>query len=73
MVDIALLRQKIKDKGITLEELADKLGMSRSTLYRKLLEDGRNLSLKEISGIISELALSEQETSIIFFRNLSQK
>lgn len=50
--------------GVTLRELAAKLGINETTLYRKLNDDGR-FSRKEINEIIDFLRIDDP-TPIFF-------
>lgn len=64
MMNKSKLDYELKMKGITIEHLCKKIGMSRSAYYRK--RNGKSeFTLKEIENIIEELKL---ETPIgIFF------
>lgn len=50
--------------GLTLRELAQKLGINETTLYRKLNDDGR-FSRKEMNDIITILNIDDPNP--IFF------
>lgn len=50
--------------GMTLKELAQKLGIDESTLYRKINDDGR-FSRKEMNSII--VILHIEDPNPIFF------
>ena len=58
---IALLKKKVSTK-----ELAAELGISESTLYRKIQADG-NFNREEINTIIDFLELSTNDFKDIFF------
>ena len=64
------LRGKIVESGKSLEDLAASLGINRSTLYRKLAEDGMTFTVREANAIIKELQLTHQEAVAIFFTGL---
>jgi len=67
MPNINKLKGKIVEKGINISDLAMSLGMNKSTLYRKLKNNGENISIKEAVGIIDKLDLSVEEANAIFF------
>lgn len=67
MTNVKKLRGKMVEKNITIESLAKKLGMNRSTLYRKLNNDADMLLVKEANAIVTELGLSADEAMAIFF------
>ncbi len=65
MLDVDLLRSTLISKGFTLKKLADKIGMDRSTLYRKICRD--TITLRDVDIIVRLLSLNEQEGVAIFF------
>jgi DNA-binding phage protein len=67
MTNINKLRGKIVEKGINVSELAKTLGIDKSTLYRKLKNNGEDISIKEANLIIKELNLTIEEVNAIFF------
>ena len=67
MVNIRKLKGKIVECGINVEGLADKIGMDRSTLYRKLSANGENFTIKEADSISKVLDLTYAEVNAIFF------
>lgn len=67
MTNVKKLRGKMVEKNITIENLAKRLGMNRSTLYRKLNNDADTLLVKEANAIVTELGLSADEAMAIFF------
>lgn len=66
MVDVSKLKGKIVEHNTTQEELASKIGIAKSTFYRKMKQNG-NFSIKEVNLIVSELYLSKDEAMAIFF------
>lgn len=62
----ALLEYEMKIKGINKEELAAKLGMSRSALYRKM-NGTSEFTLTEVQRIVEILELESPVP--IFFTN----
>ena len=67
MPNINKLKGKIVEKGINVSDLAKVLGINKSTLYRKLKNNGENISIREAVGMINELDLSAEEANEIFF------
>lgn len=69
MVNINKLKGKIVERGLTVEKLAEKIGVDRSTLYRKLAASGEPFTVKEANLICRALELDGQEAMAIFFSN----
>lgn len=67
MVNVNKLRGKIVENGLTIPELADRIGLDKSTLYRKLSQEGETFTIREANLICNELNLSKQEAMEIFF------
>lgn len=67
MVNINKLKGKIVERGLTVEKLADTLGMDKSTLYRKINSSGDSISIKEADAIARALRLSLDDVNGIFF------
>jgi DNA-binding Xre family transcriptional regulator len=67
MVNINKLKGKIIEKGLTVEKLAEKIGIDRSTIYRKMSASGKSFTIKEANLICQALELSGQEAMTIFF------
>jgi predicted transcriptional regulator len=65
---VAELKEKIRERNLTNEKLADAIGMDVSTLYRKMAGDGEGFTVREVTGIIDTLNLSDEEALHIFFR-----
>ena len=61
-----LLRGKLKERGVTQQELAQKIGMDSSTLSRKLASDGLKFTVGEMHDIAATLNLSANECKSIF-------
>jgi len=67
MVNINKLKGKIVENGLTVEALAEKLGVDRSTLYRKLNAEGETFTIKDANMICKALELNIHEATAIFF------
>ena len=61
-----LLKAKIIEKGTTVIDLCNKLGICEATFYRKLSRNG-DFSRFEIKQIAESLYLSPEERNAIFF------
>ena len=70
MVNINKLKGKIVENGLSVEVLAERIGIDKSTLYRKMSNSGEALTIKEANQICKELELSVEEATVIFFSNL---
>ncbi|MCQ4637136.1 helix-turn-helix domain-containing protein [Anaerovorax odorimutans] len=71
MVDVKELRRKMREYGLSIDDLAKRMGISRATLYRKFNSAGKNFSIKEANSIVKELKLSKEEASDIFLIRMS--
>lgn len=69
MVNINKLKGKMVECGMNVEKLSDKIGVDKSTLYRKLSTNGENFTIKEANLIAKELNLTYSEVNSIFFAN----
>jgi len=67
MVNVNKLKGKIVEKDISIEKLADKIGIDRSTLYRKINTKGETFTIKEADLIAKALKLNIEEVNSIFF------
>lgn len=67
MVNINKLRGKIIENGLSVKDLADKLEMDRSTLYRKINSEGDTMTISDAEKISKILDLSLEEVNSIFF------
>ena len=67
MVNIILLKKKIADSEKKIEEIADLMGIDKSTLYRKLSNGTREFTVSEAKKLKDILSLSNQESISIFF------
>ena len=67
MVNINKLKGKIVENNLSIEKLADVIGVDRSTLYRKINNKGDTITIKEADKIRHALKLSASEAIEIFF------
>lgn len=67
MVDVRKLKSRIFEAGLTVPELANRMEMNPSTLYRKLKNNGEGLLVKDVDRIISIIDLPGGDINNIFF------
>lgn len=67
MCDVDKLRGKIVEKRMTQQELAEKVGISKSTLNRKL-KNGDKITIEEANKITRVLGLTKEEALSIFLK-----
>lgn len=60
------LREALKEKGVTILFLSERLGLSRPTLY-KYLDNPSEFKLKHLRRLSIYLELSEREALINYF------
>lgn len=61
------LKECIKKKGLTVEEVSTLIGIDRATFYRKLAADAETFTVKQVRDIVTVLNINEQEALSIFF------
>lgn len=66
MPDLKLLKQKIKDSGMSMVAISEKTGISRETLYNRLNGEGE-FKASEIVAFTSVLRMTKKERDDIFF------
>jgi len=66
MLNIARLNEAIVRHQLSIPRLADSIGISKSTFYRKLKDGGDNFMLWEIESMIKQLGLTPHEAAEIF-------
>lgn len=71
--NIKLLRDKMASRNISTEDMAKKMGIDTSTLYRKMKSDGVNFTVGQMHTIVDLLQLTAEEAAAIFLWNNSQK
>jgi DNA-binding phage protein len=62
-----LLKGKIQESHIKMDELAKAANMDRSTLYRRLASDEGEFTIAEATAISEALKLSKRDVMSIFF------
>ena len=66
MSDIALLKERISDSGMSMVNVSKKSGIGRVTLYNRLNGSGE-FTASEIVGLTKALKLKKSERDKIFF------
>jgi transcriptional regulator with XRE-family HTH domain len=66
-VNVDKLHGKIRELRLSVADVAEKMGIDRSTLYRKLGNNGAGLTVKDAQMLVEILHLTEQEAVEIFF------
>ena len=64
-MDLNKLKGKIIEKGLNVETLAERIGIDRSSMYRKL-NKFENITIGEAKKIKAVLELTNEEASSIF-------
>lgn len=65
-MNVNILKSKIALKGITIDELAEQIGISKTAMYRRL--NGKNsFKANEIMSMKKILSLNVDELNDIFF------
>ncbi|MEK4302433.1 helix-turn-helix transcriptional regulator [Oceanobacillus sp. FSL W8-0428] len=68
-MNVNKLKGKIVEKEMSITQLAKEIGIDRSSLYRKLNNEGDTLSIKEANRIVEILGLTREESIAIFFNS----
>lgn len=71
-MDNAKLKSVIEESGIKISALADKIGISRQSLYMKVSGE-RNFNQGEILAIKNSLHLDDEQFMAIFFNDCVDK
>lgn len=67
MVAMNKLRARMVEAGVSVQELAERIGMDKSTLYRRISGNGEDFTIHEIDDIKTALRLDSSEAVQIFF------
>lgn len=67
MTNVSLLRGKIAENYMTQTTVAEQMGMSRSTFYRKMKAGGKGFTVGEIRNLTKILSLTNEDVMRIFF------
>lgn len=65
-----ILRGKMITRGFTVEMLAQEMGISRATFYRKKRSQGNGFTIGEVKKMAKILELSNDEVKHYFLRKI---
>lgn len=66
-INIPKLKGKMAENNTNGAQLAGKIGVARTTFYRKLNSGGGSFTVEEVQGITSALNMTPDEVMNIFF------
>lgn len=72
-MNIQKVEERRKNLGISVQEMAEMLGMDASTYYRKLQKNGEGFSALDLTVFKRELHLNEQEALDFLLSENSQE
>ena len=67
MVNMKKLKLKLKETGLSVEDVSKTMGINRATLYRKIKNDGETFTVRDIDRLSRILGLQVDEINEIFF------
>lgn len=67
MVNVLKLKAKLVENGRNVDYLADSIGVTRATIYRRLDGGGADFTVGEVDKIGQALNLTAAEINSIFF------
>lgn len=67
MININKLKKEITKKNLSIEELSEKIGIDKSTFYRRLEYNGKKFTIEEVIKISKVLNLDRKKVDDIFF------
>ena len=67
MVNINRLKSAMKDRGITVEQAAEYLGVNAATFYRRTSRDGEKFTVSEVGKLAALLDMDSATMQDIFF------
>lgn len=67
MVNIELLKAAMKDKGITIDEASEVIGINPATFYRRIGRNGENFTVAEVGKLAEMLEMPNETMQKIFF------
>lgn len=72
VVDVNKLKGAIVENGKTQQQVAEGIGIDRSTFYRKI-KNGGDFSIGEVSKMVSVIPLTNEQAIQIFLNTKSHK
>ena len=67
MININKLKKEITKKNLSIEELSEKIGIDKSTFYRRLESNWKKFTIEEVIKISKVLNLDRKKVDDIFF------
>ncbi len=67
MINLKEFKKVLKQNNSSINKIADELSVNRSTIYRKLQNNGESFTIKEINLIVHKLNLTQEDIINIFF------
>ena len=66
-VNVDKIHGRIRELKMNVVEVAGKMGIDKSTLYRKLTNNGAGLTVKDAQQLVDILQLTDEDALQIFF------
>ena len=67
IVNVNKLKGRMVELGLSMSDVAAKMGINQTTLYRKFANDGAGLSISDAQQLVEILQLTAEEAIAIFF------
>ena len=67
MANMKKLKLKLKEKGLSVEDVSKTMGINRATFYRKIKNDGETFTVGDIDKLSRILGLQVDEINEIYF------
>lgn len=67
MLNVQMFKGKVVERGLTLGAVANAINIDKSTMSRKLSNDGDEFTIKQADALVKLLALTPDEAMAIFF------
>ena len=67
-MNIRKLECEMKERGVSINDLAKQTGIERSALYRRFKSNGEKMTVEEAKKITKALALESETAVSIFFK-----
>lgn len=67
-MQVQVLKERIKESGMSIEKISAMIGIDASTMYRKIQRGGDGFTIKETNELAEVLKLSSDDALDIFFR-----
>lgn len=70
--DVKRLKESANQKGLNFETIATRIGVNKSTFYRKINSKGEKFTIGEIHRMVEVIPLTKEEAVSIFLAENSQ-